>query len=487
MARSSAASAASSGWRRGPINIIVVEDLLGHVLEIIFWRCKMIPALLLKIISLCIPFHPNLNKISVRWGPSRGFALKEIVKFLPASYLTEICLDDSPIPRHDVHTLLEESTSLRCLSLARCILDDEACALLAGRLHYPMPAATSLQALTLSSNLISEAGAAALAAALRSNRALRHLDLADNALSAAGVAHIFRTLGEFPLSDDEHMGRNRRRFEYLKLRNEIFPPHHKEPSKTLSKIERRSTMLSIRRSTRKLSPDADKENVVPIRSRQKLGSRLMSKVASKALLGPVPSWQSLSAEETLSSLTVPSSVPGAQSAPSVPDAAGTARLASLLQLKRDPFSKYKTFVRNGIVFSFGNMKLASLNLAYNRLDRSSVGLLCRVLAQQAAWRDVHAPAHGLAHAHDQSHPNTHEQSHAHVQGHALAHEQTLTHVHGQAHDVGGLLHVQLDGNPVAEDSAELRELQTLLERALSVREERPARRKPAHKHYPHKH
>ncbi|XP_014360806.2 uncharacterized protein LOC106712684 [Papilio machaon] len=226
-------------------------------------------------------------------------------------------------------------------------------------------------------------------------------------------------------------------------------------------------MLSARYSTKKLSPDANKENVVPIKSKQKQGSRSMSKAASKALLAPVLSWQSLSAEETLSSLSVPSSLPGAASAPRVPDAAAAGRRFSLLQLKRDPLSKYKTFVRTGIVFSFGNMKLSSLNLAYNRLDRSSVALLCRVLAQQAAWRDAHA--------------------YAHAQGHAHAHFQSHVHVQGYGHDEGGLLRVQLDGNPVAEDSAELRELQTLLERALSVREERPARRKPAPKHHPHKH
>lgn len=347
LARSSVASAASFGWRRGPINIIVVEDLLGHVLELIFWRCKIIPSLLLKIVSLCIPFHPNLSKISVRWGPLRGFGLKEIVKFLPTSYLTEICLDDSPIPQRDAHTLLEASTSLRWLSLARCSLDDDACSLLAGRLHYPQPAARTLLALTLSSNFISEVGAAALAAALRTNRALLHLDLSDNALSAAGVDHIFRTLVEFPLSKDEVLGRNRRRFEYLKLRNELFLSRDKEPSKTMSKIsERRSTSLRPRRSTRILSPDADKENVMPIKSRQKMGSRSNSKAASKALLAPSSSL-SLSASETQSSRTVPSSRQGAPSTPSVPDAATVARRAGLLLLKRDPLSKHKTFVRNG--------------------------------------------------------------------------------------------------------------------------------------------
>ncbi|XP_013147508.1 PREDICTED: uncharacterized protein LOC106110290 [Papilio polytes] len=135
------------------------------------------------------------------------------------------------------------------------------------------------------------------------------------------------------------------------------------------------------------------------------------------------------------------------------------------------------------------MKLASLNLAYNRLDRFSVAMLCHVLTYQAARRDAHAQTHAHTYEREQSrlrvqghgHPRAREQSHVHVDAHG--HGQG----HVQDHDEVGLMRVQIDGNPVAEDSAELRELQVLLERILSVKEERQGHRKPAPKHRPQKH
>lgn len=137
----------------------------------------------------------------------------ELSKILNASTITELCLDGSSVSVAD-YTMLLETTKLRYLSLSRCYMQDEACKSIAAKLHFK-ESAQNLLLLNLSSNRLTD-----ISYALRTNKHLRYLNLADNHITDCGAGQILGILTEFPWSYDEILDMRRRRFEYLKRRNE---------------------------------------------------------------------------------------------------------------------------------------------------------------------------------------------------------------------------------------------------------------------------
>ncbi|CAH2075874.1 unnamed protein product, partial [Iphiclides podalirius] len=47
------------------ITIIVVRDVSSRITKLVFWKCKQIPPLLLRVVGICVPYHLYLTKLEV--------------------------------------------------------------------------------------------------------------------------------------------------------------------------------------------------------------------------------------------------------------------------------------------------------------------------------------------------------------------------------------------------------------------------------------
>ncbi|XP_028170622.1 uncharacterized protein LOC114360208 [Ostrinia furnacalis] len=326
------------------IALTAVCDAAGALVELAFRRAPQLPRLLLKVLGMCVPFHPALARLTVRWGPLGGEALHELAKFLPLSHITDVCLDDSPVPECNYDLLLERPSQLRSLSLARCQLDDRDCRLLAARLAHPLPAARTLLMLSLAANVISDDGARALAAALRSNRALQYLNLSGNRIGDDGAGELLGSLTEFPLTHEELITKRRRRLEYLRLRDEVTRKCHAE----LAAAERAQDEFS--RSGKR------RQTVGGGRGGRRTSAAGHAAAAAGAGADPLALKAQAMAGELLG------------------------------RPHADPFGAEGTVSRDGYVFSAGNPTLVALNLSYNALGFPSLARLAAVLRYQERTR-----------------------------------------------------------------------------------------------------
>ncbi|XP_022814418.1 NLR family CARD domain-containing protein 3-like [Spodoptera litura] len=304
-------------------------DSADNLVEIAFRRCVTIPRMLIQVIGWSVPHHDFLSRLTIRWATLDAIALYEFSKFLSNVNLTEICLDDSPVKGRNYEVLLASPNSLRYLSLARCDLDDEDTARLATHLQYPRPAASSLAVLLLVANRVGDAGAAALADALRSNRTLRCLNLSGNVISDVGAISIFETLTEFPLTADEIIKKRLRFLEYLKLKSEVYD-----------------------KCVRQLILERNHDEGRAMRRRPTLQApqRRYSVKASQFSNALYQKAEALANE--------------------------------LVGVFTDPFSVEQTVTRSDHTYCIGNTSLCWLNLSYNNLEYSSLGALYEALAHQ---------------------------------------------------------------------------------------------------------
>lgn len=311
------------------IIITAVMDTHGHLIELMFNRCHEIPSSLISVIGFCIPFHRHLYRLTVRWGPLTSLGLYEFSKILYASQLTEMYLDDSPVAGRNYEMLLDRPSTLRCLSLARCKLDDADCAKIAALLAHPRPASKTINVLNLMSNRIGDKGACTFAHVLRSNRSLHYLNLSGNHITDLGAVSIFNSLMEFPLAYDELFGKRSRHFEYLRHRNEVFARCVKELLADRSHDEVRQTR---RRTT--------------IRAHKKIS------------LGGLSTSDAIHLK-------------------------ADAMTTELVGIFADPFGREQTQIRDGQVYCNGNLTLNCLNLCYNNLEYPSIVSLYDVLIHQS--------------------------------------------------------------------------------------------------------
>ncbi|XP_026752181.2 uncharacterized protein LOC113512482 [Galleria mellonella] len=338
---------------RDMIVIVAVTDVVGNLVELIFYRCPDIPRLLIKIIGLCIPYHPYFKKLTLRWGPLDGPTLYEVAKLLSFSHITELNLDDSPVAAANYYMLLEEQTQLRCLSLARCNIDDNDCTIIASKLIHPLPAARTLVMLSLASNFICDVGACALGEALRSNRSLQYLNLSGNQIGDVGAASIFGSLMEFPLSCDEVVKKRQRQLKYLKTKEEVYTKYYNELTTALLEHSHDENSRT------------GKRKATGTRSRKSSITSTLTATAT-SVLDTVSLKAELMATELL----------GAYS---------------------DPFSIEETMLHDNYVYSMGNMTLCYLNLAYNSLSYLSTVKLLEVVTYQSEV--AHKVASGLLRVH----------------------------------------------------------------------------------------
>ncbi|XP_045494917.1 uncharacterized protein LOC123693755 isoform X2 [Colias croceus] len=316
--------------------ICAVCDTAGRLIELLFQRTT-IPRLLLKVVTLCIPYQPYLNKISIRLSTIDGYTLHEITNCLPQSHITEICLNDSPVLQRNYYLLLEYQTQLKCLSLDRCELEDDDCAAIAAKLVYPLPASRTLCVLSLVSNSISDGGASALATMLRSNRQLRFLNLSGNHITNTGALAIFHSLMEFSMTYEEIISKRMRNIQYIKLQKEVYTKCYNELINTFhnrKSIDERST------GRKKIMPAPAKA------PRTALVSSRPSQVDNVALKAEM--------------MTL-----------------------DLIGAYNDPFCDRDTVHKNEYLYSIGNMSLSYLNLSHNYLEQPSIKKLVEVMRYQS--------------------------------------------------------------------------------------------------------
>ncbi|XP_047509738.1 uncharacterized protein LOC125052764 [Pieris napi] len=314
-----------SSGNKDTVFVTVVLNTQGRVIELELIN-TILPIYFLKIVELCIPFHPHIYKITLRSCPVSEKTIYELSSILSKSQLTELCLDKSPLAHCNCAAVLQHQTYLKNLSLNDCDLTDEDCEALAVFLKHRRPPC-QLQLLSLAFNLIKDRGAVALASMLRSNRHLRYLNLAENQVTDTGALAIFNSLIQFPLTQDEIHYKRLHNFEYLKLYRNLYAKFYQEAVATY--------------------------NVKVLDDRS--GGR-------KKVAGPV-------------SLAV-------NQAPNVVEIISKATAATLNSIgpNNNPFSE--TLNQDGQLHSIGNTSLAYINISHNNISVISVLKLIEVLRYQ---------------------------------------------------------------------------------------------------------
>lgn len=204
------------------VNIFTIYDHFGHLAQIKFDRNRNVPKQLLKVIGLTLHFHHHLTCIIINQGLNKP-CLHELHRFLTHANnnITDLCLDDTSLGDGGYDVLLQSTSHLTNLSIARCKLDDEAVKKLALKLMHPMPASQTLLLLNLASNSMTDIGAKFLAFALRTNRRLVYLNVSDNSISDDGVGAICSSLEEFVVSHDEMVQARSKRLNYLRDKHKL--------------------------------------------------------------------------------------------------------------------------------------------------------------------------------------------------------------------------------------------------------------------------
>uniref|UniRef100_A0A2A4KA31 Uncharacterized protein n=1 Tax=Heliothis virescens TaxID=7102 RepID=A0A2A4KA31_HELVI len=319
----------------------------GHLIELKISDFKkiIIPGISLKLLGLIIKNYTQLNKFTIKNSYIDKYAVLEIGKILNRSTITELCLDDCPLHEANYEILLGQRNScLKALSLCRCRINDEMCKRLAAKLHFREHAEHCLVTLSLSSNDISDAGAIYFAEALRSNRHLRYLNLADNSISDEGASHLLNKLVKFPLTDAEDRARRHRHMIYLRMKHKLY-------LECLRNMEVSSAAPSIhtRRSTS---------------SKQRAGTsrKSISHVKRKSFQ-KIEHEKSTTNEENMNMKA---------------DLIARQLAGPFL----DPFCPSSIKIEDGIPYCVGNFVLCYLNIAYNDLTYFSITKLLSVVEYQ---------------------------------------------------------------------------------------------------------
>lgn len=310
------------------IKLTATYDYYERLVEIAFVNCCLpLNRQIMKVISLSLPFHTMLTKLTIKENGLNYGVLYEIAKFLPLSNLTDICLDSSYVRQGNYYVLLDQTSSLKCLSLSNCNISDVVCRMIAERIEFHRPASKNLCVLNLSYNKITDLGAEALGHSLRSNRRLLHLNLANNKITAVGAEHILVPLSKFQLTATEVMEMKRHGIEYFRARAVIL-------EKCLKQI--RLNQLDNQ----------------PVRNR---GRTQVPK--RQPVMSEVKVYSDYETAEVMALSTI-----------------GPLNYA---------FTSQNTVVEDGCRFCIGNLTLCSLNLGYNNLNFFSITKILDTLSYQS--------------------------------------------------------------------------------------------------------
>lgn len=333
---------AKSGMETNPfITVETVNDNLGNLVQLKFLNNVIpIPAKVIKLIGLLVPFHKHLTNITINSGIGAD-TIYEISKFLPASNITELCLDGAFIAAANYDLLLTKC-HLKYLSISKCKITDAVVKTIVDKLYFNLPASKSLSALNLSTNRVTDVGAKHLAEVLRLNRQLCYLNLADNMITDEGAISILDVLHNFHLTPKELKEYRSRYMRYLKTRNDLIESYIMELN------------------------DAEAKKVV--------------KKKNNKPNNPVPSRRKSLERDTTSR----SSMEKAAAAAQTQYFRDRARFLAVSKLGGflDPFSATNTEEKDGCVYCYGNNALSYLNLAYNNISHITVKKLYEVLVTQ---------------------------------------------------------------------------------------------------------
>lgn len=144
-------------------------------------------------------------------------ALSVILRIMDT--IIEVSVDGNPNKYQNFFLLLKE-TKLLTLSLRFCKIDPNGVKRIADCINS-FSTYVTLTRLNLSSNFLGDEGVAHLATALRVNRSLLILNLADNQITDKGCEIIAETLQAFPLNESEIKVRRQRTFAYLRRKQEL--------------------------------------------------------------------------------------------------------------------------------------------------------------------------------------------------------------------------------------------------------------------------
>lgn len=136
--------------------------------------------------------------------------------------LREVSVDGNPNHFQNFHLLLKD-TKVESLSLRFCGVDKIGAKKIAEEIK-PFPSQTPI-CLNLSSNFLGDEGVADIADALRVNRSLLILNLADNQITDKGCEKIVAVLQRFSLNEGEAILRRKRILAYLKRKQEMVSPN----------------------------------------------------------------------------------------------------------------------------------------------------------------------------------------------------------------------------------------------------------------------
>lgn len=332
---------------------IIVYDINRQAVELVFKRCE-VPHTALQLIAFCLPYQANLTRLTFHWVQLRAATLYEIANFLPNSFITDVCLDDCPLREANYYTLLENTSSLRNLSLDRCSLGDPGCEKLAMCLVHPLPASSKLVTLSLAINCIGDSGARALAVVLRSNRTLLHLNLSGNYVSDIGAEYILSSLTEFEMTFEEIVKTRKRRIIYMEKRRKVYDKFYAQLLE--SSTQQATLQTQYDSKTTKKKPEL----------RGRASPSVMIKASTSSRTGR-------------------------------PMALGIDAVASKAELMTnesmgpwlEPFSAAETIPSddNTRIFSRGNRILCSLNLSYNLIGYFTAVKLVQVLRYQESVRE----------------------------------------------------------------------------------------------------
>ncbi|XP_063542993.1 uncharacterized protein LOC134751505 [Cydia strobilella] len=320
------------------IRVHAVYDYADNLVGLRFDKNTNLPRMLMQILGLIIKFQIYLTSLTINQGLNK-YVLYEIVNFLPNSRITDITLDNCFLSEGTYYTLLENTSSLRNLSLSRCRINDQIVALIAAQLYHPKPGSSTLVVLNLSSNRITDVGVRSIREALKMNTKLAYLNLADNFITDEGAAAIFNILLEFPLKPQEVMDMKSRHIDYLR--------------------NKQAAVIQIAKDLRVTDMVKGK-----VKSTPRLKAKGKDDIASEKSACYSDAYFYEKARTIADSLTT----------------------------FKDPYSSDNVTYRDEVTYCLGNNILYLLNLSYNGLSYPSVVKFLEVLVYQ---RDMERKPRGL--------------------------------------------------------------------------------------------
>ncbi|KAM4725176.1 leucine-rich repeat-containing protein 71 [Anableps anableps] len=274
--------------------------------------------------------------------------------------LRAVTLEGNPLPEQSFHLLLSEDSVLTHLSLRNNRIGDDGARLIGSALSTSKSANKNLLSLNLAFNNIGDAGAAHIAQGLRLNRTLLILSLSNNKIGDSGAAHLAAILGEFALTHEEIVERRRlllQRIQASSVKVNLEQVSTSHVSFVLAQPNKVETKPTVKKKQK-----AAKKDEKPVEIKEKSHKKIDGKGSQTKNLKPGSREKLLSSQEDKSSTTLIEHAENVETG--------------------NPLLDQSVNRRDRKLFLPGNMTLASLNLAGNKITEKSLPLFLASLEKQ---------------------------------------------------------------------------------------------------------